>query len=645
MKTKTHAVASSVILLLIAFALVAAQYLNRQQQHQVTQDLQLSQNIQTGFKSQLQQPVNLYLIQGDAQRLTEANQGVQLLMELLAPLPSELTETTLTQLTAFKRKLSGDYLSAGKLAGDPRGLLSNSERNLLAYGRYLSQYAVSHYQANPHAAKDLLTASHQLPELVYQLRQLTGLSQLTQAQNSTALTQQLQQLESWSAALASLPLLGIQDSAEEDDLLSFDDDDLSDVGAEFQDELVSLGKRYRQELRSTKDNLIRIRTMRHDLEQEVAQLEHGLAALEQQRQQRSDTLNLQLQSLMSTIIAALVVFALISVWVQYRIAVKPLTELQKAFQRLVQSGRRQPLATSQSNSETNQIAIQFNRLLEQMAQRETDNQQQMADVSERLSHLVAEMSELANLADTQQHQVAHARGASSELDRLATEVVDASSSVVEGAKETNKAMTQGLSQITNLAALSNQTEDEVEVSLQALERLSGSVTNVTNIIDSISAIAEQTNLLALNAAIEAARAGEQGRGFAVVADEVRNLSTRTQQSLNEILTILNQLNASKTDLQGHMERIQTTASQQVCESSKLKAALETARALAEQAAVASRQSSVSAQLQAEQLHEFDQQMASLNSCGQESQQQNQRIATEVKRQADNITQILTQANV
>ena len=230
------------------------------------------------------------------------------------------------------------------------------------------------------------------------------------------------------------------------------------------------------------------------------------------------------------------------------------------------------------------------------------------------------------------------------MDRLANEVVDASSSVVEGAKETNKAMTQGLSQITNLAALSNQTDDEVEVSLQALERLSGSVTNVTNIIDSISAIAEQTNLLALNAAIEAAWAGEQGRGFAVVADEVRNLATRTQQSLNEILTILNQLNVSKGDLQGYMERIQTTASQQVCESSKLKTALETARELAEQAAVASRQSSVSAQLQAEQLHEFDQQMASLSSCGQESQQQNQRIASEVKRQADNITQILTQAN-
>ena len=190
--------------------------------------------------------------------------------------------------------------------------------------------------------------------------------------------------------------MGIQDSAEDNERLGFDDDDLSDVGEEFQDELVSLGKRYRQELRSTKDNLSRIRTMRHDLEQEVAQLEHSLAALEQQRQQRSDTLNLQLQSLISIIIATLVVFALLSVWVQYRIAVKPLTELQKAFQRLVQSGRRQPLATSQSNSETNQIAIQFNRLLEQMAQRETDNQQQMADVSERLSHLVTEMSELAN---------------------------------------------------------------------------------------------------------------------------------------------------------------------------------------------------------------------------------------------------------
>jgi methyl-accepting chemotaxis protein len=79
-----------------------------------------------------------------------------------------------------------------------------------------------------------------------------------------------------------------------------------------------------------------------------------------------------------------------------------------------------------------------------------------------------------------------------------------------------------------------------------VEKLAADTKNVANILDVISTIAEQTNLLALNAAIEAARAGEQGRGFAVVADEVRALASKTGDATTEIRDVLGRLNTAAT---------------------------------------------------------------------------------------------------
>jgi len=155
-----------------------------------------------------------------------------------------------------------------------------------------------------------------------------------------------------------------------------------------------------------------------------------------------------------------------------------------------------------------------------------DNKQRIKDAdfqSEQMAELSSSVEEL--------HMV------SQELSEHASNAVDKSDSVINAAQKGKKIVYETIASIEDLS-------NEIESSVAAIQKLDVEADNITMILEVIKSIADQTNLLALNAAIEAARAGEQGRGFAVVADEVRNLAKRTQDSTGEIQVTLETLKKS-----------------------------------------------------------------------------------------------------
>ncbi|WP_017937244.1 methyl-accepting chemotaxis protein [Zestomonas thermotolerans] len=297
---------------------------------------------------------------------------------------------------------------------------------------------------------------------------------------------------------------------------------------------------------------------------ELQQLQAGLA-----EQANQDTLGMTLVGLLVAGLGLLVVW-----FVGYGIA-RPLRQMVGMLDDIAKGdGDLTVRLQVQRSDELGQIAQGFNAFLTKLqamiaavvnsVQQVSDSSVRTADIAIRTNQGVQKQLAEIELVATAIH----------EMTATAQDVARNASHAAEAASHADRAANQGKQVVQETSAAIRELAGEIDHAVGVVQELARDSENINAILVAIRGIAEQTNLLALNAAIEAARAGEQGRGFAVVADEVRSLAQKTQQATEEIQSMILQLQNGTREVVRVMEQSQAKTGASVEHASQAAGALE-----------------------------------------------------------------------
>ena len=244
---------------------------------------------------------------------------------------------------------------------------------------------------------------------------------------------------------------------------------------------------------------------------------------------------------LSAVVATISIILMIIATTLGRSILQPIHALVQAMNRVAEEGDLKVRTDIVQGGELGVLGHRFDDMLEHL-------RRFVSEVDDAVNEVASASTELASITEQTRHgieierdQTTQVATAMTEMSATIREIATNALSTANAAQEADNQVVQGNNVVGGVTRAIDRLADEVKHASEVITQLEADSQAIGKVLDVIRGIAEQTNLLALNAAIEAARAGEQGRGFAVVADEVRGLAQRTQDSTSEIQQIIEEL--------------------------------------------------------------------------------------------------------
>ncbi|AUG03849.1 chemotaxis protein [Pseudomonas sp. 09C 129] len=245
-------------------------------------------------------------------------------------------------------------------------------------------------------------------------------------------------------------------------------------------------------------------------------------------------------AIIATIIAVAIIIALLGMLI--RVLMQPLHVMTRAMQDIADGeGDLTRRLTIQNQDEFGILGTAFNRFVERIHGSIREVSSATEHVNEVALRVVSASNSSMLNSDEQASRTNSVAAAINQLGAAAQEIARNAAQASQQASDARNLAEDGQQVVDRSILAMNQLSDMISASSSNIETLNSKTVNIGQILEVITSISQQTNLLALNAAIEAARAGEAGRGFAVVADEVRNLAHRTQESAQQVQTMIEEL--------------------------------------------------------------------------------------------------------